>query len=89
MEKLLKKNKPQFVINIVALIGINFCEDNPEKTMDVNGFSVNNLAKICSNIRATLVQISTHAVFNGIKKHPYEEKDQTNPKYLWLLKTCR
>ncbi len=79
VEKLLKKNKPQFVINTVALIGINFCEDNPEKTMDVNGFSVNNLAKICSNIRATLVQISTHAVFNGIKKHPYEEKDQTNP----------
>ncbi len=79
LEKLLKKHRPHFVINTVALIGINFCEDNPEKTMKVNAFSVYNLAKICKVLDITLVQISTHAVFDGTKKNPYSEKEKPNP----------
>jgi dTDP-4-dehydrorhamnose reductase len=79
LKKLLQKHRPNFVINTVALIGINFCEKNPEKTMNVNAFSVYNLAKICKSLNITLVQISTHAVFDGIKKKPYDENDQPNP----------
>jgi len=78
LKKLLQKHRPNFVINTVALIGINFCEKNPEKTMNVNAFSVYNLAKICKSLNITLVQISTHAVFDGIKKKPYDENDATN-----------
>ncbi len=79
LQKLLKKHRPNFVINTVALIGINFCEDNPQKIMNVNAFSVFNLAKICRSLDITLVQISTHAVFDGTSRKPYEEKEKTNP----------
>ena len=79
LEKLLKRKKPHYVINTVALIGINFCESNPKKTMDVNAHSVFNLAKICKKNNIILVQISTHAVFDGKNKKPYHEKDTPNP----------
>jgi len=79
LEKLLKKHKPHYVINTVALIGINFCESNPEKTMNVNAHSVFNLAKICKKNNIILVQISTHAIFDGKNKKPYHEKNTANP----------
>lgn len=79
LEKLLTRKKPHYVINTVALIGINFCESNPKKTMNVNAHSVFNLAKICKKNNIILVQISTHAVFDGKNRKPYHEKDTPNP----------
>jgi len=79
LEKIIKKSKAKIIINTVALIGINFCEENPEKTMNVNAFSVYNLTKICKKYNITLVQISTHAVFDGKNKKSYTEKDIPNP----------
>ena len=31
LEKIVKKYKPNIIVNTVALIGINFCEENPKK----------------------------------------------------------
>ena len=50
-----------------------------KKTMDVNAFSVFNLSKICRKNNIILVQISTHAVFDGTKTIPYQENDIPNP----------
>ena len=79
LTKIINKFKPSVIINTVALIGINYCEQNPEKTMKVNAFSVFELAKICKLKNITLVQISTHAVFDGEMRRPYNEKDKPNP----------
>ncbi len=79
LEKLIHKHKPKIIINTVALIGINYCEANPEKTMNVNAFSVFNLAEICKDKKIILAQISTHAVFDGKNKSPYKENEQPNP----------
>ena len=79
LEKILNKHKPHLVINTVALIGIKFCEENPKKTIDVNGLSVFNLSILCKKLNITLVQISTHAVFDGKKPKPYVENDKPNP----------
>ena len=79
LEKIIKKNKPDVIINTVATIGINFCEENPKKAMEVNAFSVFDLSKICKKNNIVLVQISTHAVFDGKSKKPYDENDTPNP----------
>jgi dTDP-4-dehydrorhamnose reductase len=79
LEEIIKKNKPNIIINTVALIGIKFCEENPKKTMEVNAFSVFDLSKICKKNNIVLVQISTHAVFDGKNKKPYNENDTPNP----------
>ena len=50
-----------------------------QKTMDVNAFSVFNLSKICRKNNIILVQISTHAVFDGTNHKPYQENDIPNP----------
>ena len=47
--------------------------------MDINAFSVFHLSKLCNKLNIELVQISTHAVFDGTSKKPYLEKDKTNP----------
>tara|TARA_B100000963_G_scaffold360616_1_gene392177 strand:- start:17794 stop:18654 length:861 start_codon:yes stop_codon:yes gene_type:complete len=79
LKKLIHKHKPKIIINTVALIGINYCEANPEKTMSVNAFSVFNLAQICKEKKIILVQISTHAIFDGKNKLPYKENEKPNP----------
>jgi len=75
----IKQVKPSIIINTVALIGINFCEKNPQKTMAINAYSVFELAKICRQKKITFVQASTHAVFNGETQFSYSEKDMPNP----------
>ena len=47
LEDIIIKKKPNIIINTVALIGINYCEENPKKTMEVNAFSVFDLSQIC------------------------------------------
>ena len=47
--------------------------------MKVNAFSVFELSKICKLKNITLVQISSHAVFDGQMRRPYNENDKPNP----------
>ena len=79
LKKLLKSHRPNIIINTVAIIGINYCEANPEKTMNINAFSVFYLSKLCKDLNIDLVQISTHAVFDGTSNKPYGEKEIANP----------
>jgi dTDP-4-dehydrorhamnose reductase len=73
------EHNPDIVINSVAIIGINLCEKEPQKTFDINAIAVSNLAKICDKKKIILVQPSTHAVFDGKKDEPYTEDDIPNP----------
>lgn len=78
LSSLIEKYDPTTIINTIALIGINFCENNPKKTLDINANAVFYLAKICKKRDITLIQASTHAVFDG-EKGRYIETDKTNP----------
>jgi len=71
--------KPEIIINAVALIGINACENDPYKTMSINAFSVLELAKICKEKKIIFAQTSTHAIFDGENENSYYENDQPNP----------
>lgn len=75
----IEKNKPDAVINAVAIVGINQCELEPQRAFDVNAIAVSNIARICEQHGMTLVQPSTHAVFDGTKNDPYTEDDLPNP----------
>jgi dTDP-4-dehydrorhamnose reductase len=71
--------KPQVVINTAALHKLDDCEDQPEKAFAVNALAVRNLAKVCAELRATLVHLSTDYVFGGEKRSPYTEADVPSP----------
>ncbi|MBC7128953.1 MAG: dTDP-4-dehydrorhamnose reductase [Thermoplasmatales archaeon] len=77
--KILKEIKPDTVINTAAFHKVDDCEVYPEKTFNVNTFGAYNVAKICNEIDAINVYISTDFVFDGRKKEPYTEEDIPNP----------
>jgi dTDP-4-dehydrorhamnose reductase len=73
--------RPGFVVNCAGYTDVEGCED-PKNAKAVHAGNVlipRNLARICARRKAVLVQISTDYVFDGEKKTPYLEDDETNP----------
>ena len=79
----IEKNKPDVVINASAIVGINKCELEPQRVFEVNTIAVSNLAKICEKHGITLIQPSSHAVFDGKKEGYYTEDDLPNPTSIY------
>ena len=65
--------KPVFVFHTAAL-HVNDCEDNPELAFKLNSWATQNLARICSNRKTTLVYISSCGYFGDEIKY-YSEYD--------------
>jgi len=89
------KHAPSVVINAVALIGYNLCENDPVNAFRINSLPASYMAKACEAQSITFVQLSTHAIFDGRKNEPYTESDSPNPlnsyaatKYLADLYCC-
>jgi len=72
------KYNPDALINCIALMGVNPCEEDPTRTFSINTTPVKKLAKICQENNITFIQPSTHGVFDGTK-NPYDEDGRTNP----------
>lgn len=83
VEEAVEKNKVDAVINVAVFLAINECELEPHQAFDVNAIAVSNLAKVCEKNRITMVQPSTHAVFDGTKDGPYTEDDSPNPSGIY------
>lgn len=64
------------LINSVAIVGIPVCEENPAIAFGVNSAPAAQLARLCERHRLGFVQLSTHAVFDGLKDGPYTELDE-------------
>jgi dTDP-4-dehydrorhamnose reductase len=74
-----QEHRPDVVVNAVALVGINPCEQRPIDAFKLHSIAVAHLARLCALHGATFIQLSTHAVFDGIKDGFYLESDQPNP----------
>jgi len=78
-EKIFAKYHPQYCINAAAYTAVDKAESEPEKAHLINVSGVRNLAEICQKHQAILLHVSTDFVFDGNKKSPYTEDDNTNP----------
>jgi dTDP-4-dehydrorhamnose reductase len=76
---ILKKLRPEVVINTAAFHKTDQCEDEPLKTFSVNTLGAKNVAEISKEIGAITMYISTDYVFDGSKTEPYTEEDTPNP----------
>lgn len=72
-------NRPDVIINCAAITDTKLCEENPELAYRVNAIGARNLSIVARKIGAKVVQLSTDDVFDGMKKVPYTEFDDTNP----------
>ena len=75
--KVLTSLDPDVVINTAAYHRVDECEDNVEKSYQVNAVAVRNLALVCRDLDAMLVHMSTDYVFGGDGNRctPYTEND--------------
>lgn len=79
----IEKINPDILINTSAYHILSKCEENPLEAMKVNFLAVWNLAKLCKEKKITFATFSTDYVFDGKKRSPYEENDQSNPLQIY------
>ena len=70
---------PDAVIHCSAYTAVDKAEDEPELCHLVNAVGTVNIAKICNEIDAKMIYISTDYVFDGTKEGFYEVDDIPNP----------
>lgn len=71
--------KPDAVVHCSAYTAVDRAEDEEDVCYKVNVEGVVNIAKVCKQLEAKLMYISTDYVFEGIGTNLYEVNDRTNP----------
>jgi dTDP-4-dehydrorhamnose reductase len=80
VRKIIKNNKPDIVINTVAFLGIDPCEQDPIKAFEMNMVHPMGLAKLSNEFNFLLVHFSTDAVFSDNEDgDSYDEYSAPNP----------
>jgi dTDP-4-dehydrorhamnose reductase len=76
--KTAEKFKPDLMINLAALTGLEFCERNPDQARLTNALGQENICAVAQKLDAAAVYISTAGIFDG-KKEFYDDFDIPNP----------
>jgi len=79
--EILSRLRPDSVINTAAYHRVDDCEDHASRAFETNESAVLNLARICNDLNALLVHVSTDYVFggDGDRTSPYTEDDPPSP----------
>jgi len=67
------------LINAAGFTNVDACETERDRAFLINAEAPGVLAQICNERNAKLIQFSTDYVFDGKKRAPYTEEDETNP----------
>jgi len=71
--------KPNIIIHTAAYTDVDECERYPESAFQVNTLGTQHVVLGTEKVGAKLIYISTDYVFNGEKRVPYVESDETSP----------
>jgi len=74
-----RRLRPRVIVNAAAYTAVDRAETEPELVETVNVDAPQILAEEAKRLGALLVHYSTDYVFDGQKRSPYVETDQTNP----------
>jgi len=78
--KLFKRTKPEIIVHCAALTNLEYCENNPEEALSVNGESVGKLVNVMP--QAKMIFISSETVFPPNTKNAKEDTP-INPKTIY------
>jgi dTDP-4-dehydrorhamnose reductase len=79
LKSLFEQHRPAYAINCAAYTAVDKAEDEVEIARKVNRDGVENLARLCGEFGAVLIQISTDFVFAGTGNQPLVETDPAEP----------
>jgi dTDP-4-dehydrorhamnose reductase len=71
--------RPQLIVNAAAYTAVDAAEKDELKAYAINAEAPALLAAEAKRVNALLVHYSTDYVFDGTKRSPYSETDETNP----------
>jgi dTDP-4-dehydrorhamnose reductase len=77
-KRVLDEARPDWVINCAALANIDSCEEHPELAQRLNAELPGRLATESARRKLRFLQVSTDAVFDGVKGN-YDEEDAPSP----------
>ena len=77
--------RPDVVVNTAAFHNVPRCETEPERAFALNAIAPGRLARVCRELGAHLVHVSTDYVFDGAKRAPYVETDRPNPLNVYAV----
>jgi len=83
VDAIFNQTKPNFCINAAAYTAVDKAESEYETAELINVIGAINLAEVCKKFEVVLLHISTDFVFDGNKKTPYKEVDNTNPSCVY------
>ena len=79
VERVISRERPGAIINCAAWTDVDGAEESEEEAERVNGEAAGVIAAAAAAVGSKPVFISTDYVFDGSKKGPYTESDETAP----------
>jgi dTDP-4-dehydrorhamnose reductase len=79
LEKMVKSQSWDFIINCSAYTAVDAAEDNQELCYAINKEAVSKLGRFSAEVGAKVIHVSTDYVFDGTSNVPYVESEQINP----------
>ena len=84
-ERFVRACQPDAVIHCSAWTAVDRAEDEPEAARAVNVRGTQALARLCRDVGARMLYLSTDYVFPGEGQRPYEPDDPTGPLNVYGL----
>ena len=78
-EKFIKEYAPDCVVHCAAYTAVDKAEEDEDTCYRVNTLGSESIAKVCGEIGAKMVYVSTDYVYGGAGNEPFEVTDGTNP----------
>lgn len=78
VRQVLTEEKPDVVVHCAAWTAVDAAEEeeNREKVMKINGDGTENIARVCKEIGAKMIYISTDYVFGGEGNTPWQAEEE-------------
>ena len=79
ISRIVREIRPQIIVNAAAYTAVDAAEKNESEAYAINAEAPGLLAVEAKRLGALLVHFSTDYIFDGSKRSPYNEIDETNP----------
>lgn len=89
LDKIISEFKPDVIVNCIAIVALNYCEEEPSICQRINGDFCAAIVKAVKDSeledRCCLVHISTDSIYceNNIKNYSYKETDSLCSKNMY------
>ena len=83
VEKIMVRNRPDWIILTAAYTDVDGCESNPDLAFATNTAGALNVAEAAKRFGARLLFLSSDYVFDGLASEPYEVNFPPNPQSVY------